>query len=102
MEAGTAAPQQQSLFAVGGKEPTSASITLAGGAIEIESLLKDTPVEKGQVVKFTGYAKVNDVGFKDTEDAKTGQVVGCVKRHKGRILELRIEEVVVPDAPPDE
>jgi hypothetical protein len=102
MEAATAPPAQDAqdrLFAVGGKQPTTASITLTGGAIEKPELLKDKPVEKGQVVKFTGYAKVLDVGFKDTEDSKTGQVVGCDKRHKGRILELHVEGVA-PDYPP--
>ncbi len=70
-------------FDVGGKTPTSATLTLTGGKIEIEGQF-----EKGEIVDLHIQARVNDVGFKDNEDSKTGQVVGCERRQKARIISV--------------
>jgi hypothetical protein len=33
---------------------------------------------------------VNEVGFKDEHDSKTGQVVGCQRNHKARITGIAV------------
>jgi hypothetical protein len=82
-DGGLVAPgsSSQLSFDIGGKAPTSATLTLTGGKIEIEGQF-----EKGEIVDLHIQARVNDVGFKDQEDSKTGQVVGCERRQKARII----------------
>jgi hypothetical protein len=75
-------------FDVGGKSPTGASLSLTGGKVELEGQFA-----KGETVVLRVEAVVHDVGFKDTVDSKTGQVVGCERRQKARIVSVtRVEE----------
>lgn len=68
-------------FDVGGRPPTSSSLSLTGGKLEIEGQF-----EKGETVVIRVEAVVNSVGFKDEHDPKTGQVVGCARQQKARIV----------------
>lgn len=78
-------------FDVGGKRPTGSSLTLTGGKFRVEGSFKKgdrlgvtiTDADGNSV--FAGSAVVDDIGFKDETDSKTGQVVGCERRHKARI-----------------
>jgi hypothetical protein len=72
-------------FKVGGKTPTSSSLTLTGGKINV-----DGQYAKGATVVLRVVARVNDVAFKDKEDPKTGQVIDCTRGHKARILSLSV------------
>jgi hypothetical protein len=69
---------------VTGKKPTTATLTLVGGKIDVSGSF-----DKGERIALYVEAVVNDVGFKDTEDSKTGQVTGCERRHKARITGVR-------------
>lgn len=78
---------QLGLFSAGGKEPTSATITLSGGKFE---LLDGKAYAKGDVIRFEGYAKVIEVKQRDREDPKTGITVSCAQGHTARITDLQV------------
>jgi hypothetical protein len=78
---------QLGLFKAGGKSPTGATLTLVGGAIEI---VDGRAFEKGDLITFSGTARVGFVGQRDKEDKKTGIVVSCTQQHQARIIDLQI------------
>jgi hypothetical protein len=73
-------------FEVGGKAPTSTMLRLIGGKIEV-----DGEFAKGETVKLEIVATVGEVAFVDIVDNKTGQVVGCERRHKARIVGVSVD-----------
>ena len=70
-------------FDVGGKRVTSSELKLVGGKLEVEGQF-----EKGELVVLRLEAIVGEVAFVDSTDSKTGQVVGCARRHKARIVNV--------------
>jgi hypothetical protein len=62
-------------FNVGGKAPTSVSLRLAGGKVEVGD-----EYDKGSLVRVTYVARVGGVHFDDKVDPKTKQVVACEKK----------------------
>jgi hypothetical protein len=68
---------QLTLNVGGGKQPTTSTLRLVGGKIEV-----DGQYAKGETIVVRIEAVVNEIGFKDQEDSKTGQVVGCERRHR--------------------
>lgn len=80
---------QLGLFDAGGKKPTSATISLTGGAIK---LIDQEAFKKGDHLTLVVEAVVNDVGQKDEHDPKTGQVVSCVQKHKARIVGVQLQQ----------
>lgn len=68
---------------IGGKKPTSSSIAIVGGKVGLEGQF-----EKGEIVPLRIDVLVNDVGLKDSEDPKTGQIVATERRHKARIVAI--------------
>lgn len=68
-------------FAVGGKKPTCSALTMVGGKLDIPESFR-----KGQKIVLRVELEVGEVGFKDQTDPKTGQVVGCERRHKARVI----------------
>jgi hypothetical protein len=79
---------QLSMFNLGGKEPNSASITLAGGKHE---LVDGTAYNKGERIRFSGEAIVRTVAQRDSADPKTGQVVSCEQQHTAVIVDLVVD-----------
>lgn len=75
-------------FAVGGKQPTCSALTMIGGKLDIAESFR-----KGQKIVLRVELEVGEVAFKDQTDAKTGQVVGCERRHKARVVGHRLLEV---------
>lgn len=73
---------------MGGKKPTSATLKLVGGKVEVA---EGTAFKKGQTIAFRGVAVVNFVGQKDKHDAATQQVTGAEARHEARITDLVVE-----------
>lgn len=71
-------------FAVGGKQPTSSSIRLTGGSIQIPL----GQLKKGEDIELRVVARVSAVEFVDTLDGTTKQAVGCERRHKARIVDI--------------
>jgi hypothetical protein len=69
-------------FKVGGKKPTSVSLRLAGGKVEVQQEL-----EKGSLVRISYLARVTGVHFTDSDDPKTGQVVGCERKQIAKAIE---------------
>jgi hypothetical protein len=76
---------QLTLSVGGGKQPTSSTLRLVGGRIEV-----DGQYGKGEAVVLRIEAVVNEVAFKDEHDAKTGQVVGCARNHRARITGIAV------------
>ena len=74
-------------LAVGGKRPTTSSLTLVGGKIDVEGQF-----EKGEIVVLQVECVVGEIAFKDLTDSKTNQIVGCARRHKARIVGTSIIE----------
>lgn len=70
-------------FDVGGKKPTAAQVRIVGGKVDVPGQYR-----KGQVVEFRICVKFGEVAFVDLEDKETGQVIGCDRRQKGRIVEI--------------
>lgn len=68
-------------FQVGGKKPTGSQVRLMGGKIDVPGKYL-----KGQVVAFRVEVKFGEIAFVDQEDKETGQVIGCDRRQKGRIV----------------
>lgn len=75
-------------LAVGGKKPTSATVRLTGGKVQIPA----GQLEKGKAITVLVTAIVDDVGFKDLRDPKTKQIVGCERRHKAFITGTELLE----------
>lgn len=76
------------LFDVGGKQPTRATIKFTGGKVK---LVHGQAFKKGDRIRFSGEAIVNVLAQKDEHDPKTGQVVDCEQRHEARIVDLRLD-----------
>lgn len=74
-------------FSVGGKLPTSTMLRLMGGKIEVEG-----EFEKGEKIVLQVIGSVDAIEFVDIKDPKTGQVVGCERRHKARIVGVSVGE----------
>lgn len=72
-------------FNVGGKKPTTSSLRLTGGKIEVGGSFP-----KGTTVSLRVTAVVGEVAFIDKTDAKTGQVVDCDRRQKARIVGVEL------------
>lgn len=79
---------QLDMFNLGGKLPTGSSLALTGGKV---SLIDGQAFNKGDRIRLTIEAVVNDVGQKDAHDPKTGQVVSCEQRHKARITDMVLD-----------
>ncbi len=73
-------------FTVGGKKPTGSQVRIVGGKVEVPG-----DYRKGQVVAFRVTVKFGEISFVDLEDKETGQVVGCDRRQKGRIVAIAEE-----------
>ncbi len=73
-------------FTVGGKKPTGSQVRIVGGKVEVPG-----DYRKGQVVAFRVTVKFGEVAFVDLEDKETGQVIGCDRRQKGRIVAIAEE-----------
>lgn len=71
---------------VGGKKPTSTTLRVTGGKLDTDRVF-----QKGQKVHVSAVLVVGEVGFVDQTDSATGQVVGCERRHKARIVDFAIE-----------
>lgn len=71
-------------FTVGGKRPSGSSIRIVGGKVALEGQFA-----KGERIGLYVEVEVGEVSFVDERDAKTGQVVGCDRRHKARIAHVR-------------
>jgi hypothetical protein len=78
---------QLGMFDSGGKKPTSASIRLSGGKIE---LVDGKAFRKGDVIHFEGTAIVREVAQRDKPDPKTGIVVSAEQKHTAQITDIRI------------
>lgn len=76
---------QLSLDVGGVKEPTTSTLRLVGGRIEVEGEFK-----KGDVLAVRLEAVVNEVSFKDTHDSTTGQVVACARNHRARVTGVQV------------
>lgn len=79
---------QLELFDVGGKKATRATIKFTGGKVKLSA---GKGFKKGERIKFTGEAIVNEVGQKDEHDPQTSQVVDCEQRHSARIVDLSVD-----------
>ena len=77
----TEAPNAQLTFNVGGKRPTTTSLRLTGGKLDIPG-----SYAKGAKLVIRVEVRVGEVAFVDEHDQQTGQVIGCERRHKARIL----------------
>lgn len=73
---------------IGGKHPTSSSLALRGGKLDIEG-----EFYKGETIVLRIECRVGAVEFVDQEDRETGQAVGCARRHKARIVGVKRESV---------
>jgi hypothetical protein len=69
---------------VTGKKPTTASIRLVGGKIDVTGQF-----DKQDRIALYVEAVVVDVQFPDTIDSKTGQVTSCERKHIARITGVR-------------
>jgi hypothetical protein len=70
-------------FQVGGKKPTGSQVRLVGGKVDVPGKYL-----KGQTQVFRVTVKFGEVAFVDLEDKETGQVIGCDRRQKGRIVAI--------------
>ena len=82
------APSQLAMFTelVGGKAATSNTTRLTGGKVEV-----DREFKKGQKIRLVITAEIGSVNFVDQRDGKTGQVIGCERRHSARILNVQVK-----------
>ncbi len=78
---------QLGLFDAGGKKPTSASIRLVGGKIQ---LVDGKAFRKGDRIHFEGVAVIREVAQQDKRDSKTGLVVAAEQKHQALITDLVI------------
>jgi hypothetical protein len=67
-------------LSVGGKQPTSSSFRMVGGAMPIEGSFK-----KGETVTLMVECQVREVAFKDTVD-DSGSVTATERRHKATVI----------------
>lgn len=74
-------------MSVGGKRPTTGSVRLVGGKIDV-----DGDLQKGQRVVLRVEAVVTEIAFRDKKDPKTGNVTGCDRAHKATVTGLALEE----------
>lgn len=72
-------------LAIGGKKPTSSSLRIVGGKVNLDGQL-----DKGQTVAVRLELIVGTVALVDKHDPKTGQVTGTERQHKGRIVGIRV------------
>jgi hypothetical protein len=72
---------------VGGKKPTTASVRLVGGKVDINGQF-----DKQDRIALYVEAVIVDVQFPDTIDSKTGQVTSCERKHIARITGVRNAE----------
>lgn len=79
-ESASGAPVQLS-FGMAGKKPTTSGLRLTGGKLDIVQQFS-----KGQTVVLHIEAVIGEVAFIDQIDSSTGQVVGCERRHKARVV----------------
>jgi hypothetical protein len=79
-------PMQQLSFQVGGKRPTSTGLRLTGGKVDVPGSFM-----KGSKLVLRVEVRVGEVAFVDEHDPKTGQIIGCQRRHKARILNVAVE-----------
>jgi hypothetical protein len=77
---------EQLSFAIGGKKPTGSKLTLTGGQLDVEG-----QYGKGERIRIVVEAEVQEVSFRDERDSKTGQVVGCARKHKAVIVSADVE-----------
>lgn len=70
----------QLTLSVGGKRPTTSSLRLVGGRVEVEGQF-----DKGERLVLRIECEVREVAFRNEVDVKTGQVVGCERRQKASI-----------------
>lgn len=76
---------QLTLSVGGGKQPTSSTLRLVGGKIDV-----DGQYSKGEALVLRIECVVNEVAFKDEADSKTGQVVGCARNHRARVTGVKV------------
>lgn len=69
---------------VGGTKPTSSSLRIVGGKVEVGGSYK-----KGELIEATVLLRVDEIAFRDTRDSQTGNVVSTDRAHKATIVELR-------------
>lgn len=85
-------PQSQLSFAVGGRTPTSARLSVEGGGYDVEQ-----EFEKEQVVTITEKVVIREVAFRDIVDPKTKAVVGSRRKHIAERVEYKIVSVEDPE-----
>ena len=78
---------QLGMFDAGGKQPSSATVTLSGGKFE---LMEGRAFQKGDVIHFEGTAIVREVKVRDKADPKTGVVVSASQGHTAQITDLQV------------
>lgn len=69
-------------FSIGGKTPTGASLHIVGGRVEVNGQFK-----KGETIIVQMVVRVDSIAFVDEVDRQTGQVIGCERRHKARVIQ---------------
>jgi hypothetical protein len=77
------------LFNAGGKKPNHATVTFAGGKAELEP---GTAFQKGDSIRFHGYATVVAATAKDKRDKETGIVLECELLIRAEIDDLEVLE----------
>lgn len=82
---------QLSMFNLGGKLPTGASISFIGGKTKIAS---GTAFKKGELLKVSGVVRVTASGQVDTIDKATGTAVSCEHQFKARWVDIEVEPAV--------
>lgn len=75
-------------FDVGGKAPTSATIRLTGGRVNLDA----GDIRKGEDLVLRVVVRVKAIEFVDELDPNTRQVVACEKRAKGPIVDVGLLE----------
>lgn len=78
--------EQLSLIA-GGNAPTTTSMRLTGGKIDVPG-----EFDRGQRIVLRVECVVRGQNFVDQEDAKTGQINATERRHSARITGVRVLE----------
>ena len=69
---------------VGGADPTSSKLSFSG-TLDVEGAY-----QKGGTIVCRLTAVVDEVSFKDTLDKDTGQLTGCERKHKARIVSIDV------------
>jgi hypothetical protein len=84
--AGDQSGEQLSLIA-GGNAPTTTSMRLTGGKIDVPG-----EFDRGQRIVLRVECVVRGQSFVDQEDAETGQINATERRHSARITGVRVIE----------